>query len=64
MADRIEKEREEAERKTREEAERKRIEEENRKAENRKNGVCQYCGGKFKGLFTKKCSVCEKEKDY
>ena len=28
------------------------------------NGLCQYCGGAFKGLFTKKCSVCNKEKDY
>ena len=27
-------------------------------------GVCQYCGGIFKGLFTKKCTSCGKEKDY
>ena len=26
--------------------------------------LCRYCGGKFKGFFTKKCSVCGKEKDY
>lgn len=30
----------------------------------RKFGVCQHCGGKFKGAFTKKCSLCEIEKDY
>ena len=28
------------------------------------NGLCQYCGGKFKGLFTKTCSNCGKKKDY
>ncbi len=27
-------------------------------------GICQHCGGKFKGLFGKKCSVCGKAKDY
>lgn len=27
-------------------------------------GVCQYCGGRFKGLFTKICSSCGKRKDY
>lgn len=27
-------------------------------------GVCKYCGGKFSGLFKKKCSLCGKEKDY
>lgn len=30
------------------------------KAEN----VCRHCGGKFKGLFKKKCSNCGLEKDY
>lgn len=30
----------------------------------RSKGVCAYCGGKFTGLFKKKCSFCEKEKDY
>ena len=30
----------------------------------RLSGVCQYCGGQFKGLFTQKCSVCGKPKDY
>ena len=27
-------------------------------------GLCQHCGGTFKGLFTKKCANCGKEKDY
>ena len=30
----------------------------------RQQGVCQHCGGAFKGLFTKKCSDCGIEKDY
>ncbi len=30
----------------------------------RSMGVCQYCGGKFKGIFTKTCSNCGKKKDY
>ena len=30
----------------------------------RLQNVCQYCGGTFKGLFTKKCSNCGKAKDY
>lgn len=25
---------------------------------------CKMCGGEFKGLFIKKCSVCGKPKDY
>lgn len=29
-----------------------------------KQGRCRYCGGKFKGLFTKKCADCKKKKDY
>ena len=28
------------------------------------SGVCQHCGSKFKGLFTKVCSSCGKKKDY
>ena len=52
--------REEAERKAREEAERL----EKLKAERRSQKVCQHCGGKFKGLFTKTCSSCGKKKDY
>ena len=30
----------------------------------KENGVCQYCGEKFKGLFKKICVGCGKEKDY
>ena len=44
------------------EEERKVMEDE--KIRRRSNGVCQYCGGTFKGVFTKKCSVCGKPKDY
>ena len=42
------------------------IEEERRRLiENRRQqNLCQHCGGTFKGLFTKKCSSCGKEKDY
>lgn len=29
-----------------------------------REGLCQYCGGKFKGFFTSVCSVCGKKKDY
>lgn len=42
--------------------ERRKMEEEKRVR--RSNGVCQYCGGTFKGLFSKKCSSCGKPKDY
>ena len=28
------------------------------------NGRCRYCGGEFKGLFEKVCSVCKTPKDY
>ena len=27
-------------------------------------GLCQYCGGTFKGVFTKTCSKCGRPKDY
>ena len=30
----------------------------------RKQGVCLYCVGKFKGLFTKTCEKCGRNKDY
>ena len=33
-------------------------------AEYRSQGLCQHCGGSFKGLLFKKCSACGKEKDY
>lgn len=42
----------------------KQKEEERIRASRRANGKCQYCGGVFKGLFTKKCVNCEKRKDY
>ena len=45
------------------EEERRTMEEEKR-TRRRSNGICQYCGGTFKGVFTKKCSVCGKPKDY
>ena len=34
------------------------------KANRRQQNLCQHCGGTFKGLFAKKCSSCEREKDY
>ena len=37
---------------------------EQQKANLRSQGLCQHCGGTFKGLFTKKCTNCGKEKDY
>ena len=30
----------------------------------RENGLCQYCGNEFKGLFISKCIRCGKQKDY
>jgi len=30
----------------------------------RTQGICQYCGGTFKGLFSKTCTSCGKKKDY
>lgn len=45
--------------------ENKRAQEEARYREwRRMKGLCQYCGGTFKGLFSKKCSSCGKPKDY
>ena len=32
--------------------------------ERKNNKVCEYCGGKFKGLFTKTCSGCGREKKH
>ena len=32
--------------------------------ERRWKGVCQYCGGSFKGFFSKICTSCGKKKDY
>ena len=31
---------------------------------NMESGRCRYCGGEFKGLFDKVCSVCKSPKDY
>ena len=43
----------------------KKQEEINKQQEQYRNaGVCQYCGGSFKGLFTKTCTECGKKKDY
>lgn len=35
-----------------------------KRAELRRKGVCQHCGGAFKGMLTRSCSVCGKKKDY
>lgn len=64
--------REEKERREREFAEAKRREEKKRpeqqrlalEKERREKGVCQHCGGDFKGLFIKKCAACGRRKDY
>lgn len=40
------------------------IKTETQKSEYRRQKVCQHCGGKFKGLFKKYCSVCKHPKDY
>lgn len=32
--------------------------------ENIANGKCRYCGGDFKGIFDKVCSICGSPKDY
>lgn len=42
-----------------EEAEKQRI-----IAERKSKGLCQHCGGTFKGLFSSKCSICGEPKDY
>lgn len=46
----------------------KRIQEENQRAalrqQYRREGLCEHCGGKFKGLFKKTCSVCGSPKSY
>lgn len=35
-----------------------------RKRQYKAQGLCQNCGGKFKGLFSKVCTQCENKKDY
>ena len=47
-----------------EEKERKRNMESSRRRNYISSGLCAFCGGEFKGLFTKKCSKCGKEKTY
>ena len=42
----------------------KRQEEELARNQRRTAGLCQHCGGTFKGLFSKKCSSCGMRKDY
>lgn len=38
--------------------------EESLKKERREKDLCQYCGGSFKGLIIKRCSICGKRRDY
>ena len=38
--------------------------EEEIQAKRRADGLCPYCGGKFGGLFVKKCKTCGRKKDY
>ena len=69
-AQRLEKERKEEEKrialkKQKEEEEQKAAESLARLRYLRKTaGLCQYCGGTLKGLFLKKCTKCDKAKDY
>lgn len=44
--------------------EQERKEREAQQAQWRQENRCQYCGGAFKGLFTKKCAICKHVKDY
>ena len=37
---------------------------EDRMKDRMKNKVCRYCGGTFKGVFSKSCTKCGKPKDY
>lgn len=37
---------------------------EKERANRRALGVCQHCGGVFKGFFNPRCTSCGKEKDY
>ena len=40
------------------------LQNEEQKVQYRMQKVCQHCGNKFKGIFSKRCSVCGKLKDY
>jgi len=69
--DTLEQERIDARNAVKKREEEKRIARERRKEEaerialeRRKAGLCQHCGGEFKGLFSKKCASCGKPKDY
>lgn len=42
----------------------KRQEEQRERQRRRDAGLCQHCGGTFKGLFSKKCISCGVRKDY
>jgi hypothetical protein len=42
----------------------KREEQERIVMQRRIDGLCQHCGGELKGLFSKKCAVCGRPKDY
>ena len=42
-------------------AEQRRIEQSNRW---QTQGLCRHCGGKFSGIFSKKCTNCGRAKDY
>ena len=60
------KEREQKAREEKERQERERLEQQRLalEKERREKGVCQHCGGDFKGLFIKKCAACGRRKDY
>ena len=45
-------------------AEEKKLRRVQQMADYRSKGLCQHCGGTFKGLITKKCSRCGIEKNY
>lgn len=49
-------------RKERETAEREK--QERLTEQRRANGFCLHCGGRFEGLFVKKCRICKRTKDY
>ena len=60
--DKLKEERERIKEQKRQAAEKERQEKERRAliAWRKKSNLCQYCGGEFKGLFTKKCRECGK----
>ena len=44
--------------------EQRKLAEEKRAQQWKSQGKCQYCGGELKGLFSKRCSCCGRDKDY